>query len=94
MTADPGVFKAYDVRGVYPDQIDEEGGRRVGAAFVAVTGAKRSVSAPEVPTFKELGYDGFDDLHVANGLLAPIGTPLRVAPPPAVARNNSSVAGA
>ena len=41
----------------------------------AVTGAKRSVSAPEVPTFRELGYDGFDDLHVANGLLAPIGTP-------------------
>ena len=42
---------------------------------LAVTGAKRSVSAPEVPTFRELGYEGFDDLHVANGLLAPIGTP-------------------
>jgi tripartite-type tricarboxylate transporter receptor subunit TctC len=28
-----------------------------------------------VPTFRELGYDGFDDLYVANGLLAPIGTP-------------------
>ena len=42
---------------------------------LAVTGTKRSNSAPEVPTFKELGYDGFDDLHVANGLLAPVGTP-------------------
>ena len=41
MTIDPGVFKAYDVRGVYPAEIDEDGGRRVGAAFVAVTGAKR-----------------------------------------------------
>jgi tripartite-type tricarboxylate transporter receptor subunit TctC len=41
---------------------------------LAVTGAQRSVSAPEVPTFKELGYDGFDDLRVANGLLAPTGT--------------------
>ena len=38
---------------------------------LAVTGGKRSVSAPEVPTFRELGYDGFDDLYVANGLLAP-----------------------
>ena len=32
-------------------------------------------TAPEVPTFKELGYDGFDDLRVSNGLLAPKGTP-------------------
>ena len=38
---------------------------------LGVTGAKRSVSAPDVPTFRELGYDGFDDLYVANGLLAP-----------------------
>ena len=45
---------------------------------LAVTGAKRSVSAPEVPTFRELGYDGFDDLYVANGLLAPIGTPKEI----------------
>ena len=27
-----------------------------------------------MPTFKELGYEGFDDLRVANGLLAPKGT--------------------
>lgn len=42
---------------------------------LAVTGAKRATSDPDVPTFKELGYDGFDDLYVANGLLAPAGTP-------------------
>jgi tripartite-type tricarboxylate transporter receptor subunit TctC len=40
---------------------------------LAVTGARRAISAPEVPTFKELGYDGFDDLFVANGFLAPAG---------------------
>jgi phosphomannomutase len=33
------VFKAYDVRGTVPDQIDEELARAVGAAFVAVTGS-------------------------------------------------------
>jgi phosphomannomutase len=33
------VFKAYDVRGTYPDQLDEELARRVGRAFVALTGA-------------------------------------------------------
>src|SRR4029450_6239111 len=33
------VFKAYDVRGVYPDQLDEDLAERVGRAFVALTGA-------------------------------------------------------
>jgi tripartite-type tricarboxylate transporter receptor subunit TctC len=42
---------------------------------LAVTGPKRSVSAPEVPTFRELGYEGYDDLRVAIGLLAAAGTP-------------------
>jgi phosphomannomutase len=41
VTADPGVFKAYDVRGLYPGELDEEGAERIGAAFVAVTGASR-----------------------------------------------------
>jgi phosphomannomutase len=30
----PAVFKAYDVRGVYPDEIDEEGAEAVGRAYV------------------------------------------------------------
>ncbi len=33
------TFKAYDVRGTVPDQIDEDLARRVGNAFVQVTGA-------------------------------------------------------
>ncbi len=32
---DPGVFKAYDVRGIYPTQLDEEGARAIGRAYVA-----------------------------------------------------------
>jgi phosphomannomutase len=34
------VFKAYDVRGTVPDQIDEDLARAVGTAFVAVTGSE------------------------------------------------------
>ena len=41
MTLDPGVFKAYDIRGLYGEQMDEDGAERVGRAFIAVTGAKR-----------------------------------------------------
>src|SRR5439155_7199050 len=31
---DPKVFKAYDVRGIYPDELDEEGASAVGRAYV------------------------------------------------------------
>jgi phosphomannomutase len=41
MTMVPGAFKAYDVRGLYPQELDEEGAERIGRAFVEVTGAKR-----------------------------------------------------
>jgi phosphomannomutase len=36
-----GVFKAYDVRGTYPDQIDAELCRAIGAAAARFTGAER-----------------------------------------------------
>lgn len=31
---DPSVFKAYDVRGIYPSELDEEGAYRIGRAYV------------------------------------------------------------
>src|SRR3954468_251983 len=31
---DPKVFKAYDVRGVYPDELDEDGAYAIGRAYV------------------------------------------------------------
>jgi phosphomannomutase len=33
------IFKAYDIRGVYPDELDDDVARRVGNAFVAFTRA-------------------------------------------------------
>lgn len=33
------IFKAYDIRGIYPEQLNEEVMRRIGAAFAAVSGA-------------------------------------------------------
>src|SRR5437867_9262586 len=35
------IFKAYDIRGVYPDEVNEEAARAIGAAFVAYLKAKR-----------------------------------------------------
>jgi phosphomannomutase len=52
---DPSIFKAYDVRGIYPTQIDGEIARRIGRAFVDYLGARRiavgrdvRLSSPEV----------------------------------------------
>jgi phosphomannomutase len=42
------IFKAYDVRGVVPDELDEPAAEAVGAAFVEVTGAGSVVVAHDM----------------------------------------------
>jgi tripartite-type tricarboxylate transporter receptor subunit TctC len=46
---------------------------------IAVTGRERSPVLPNVPTLKESGYDGFEDLIICLGMLAPAGTPEPIA---------------
>jgi phosphomannomutase len=59
---DPKVFKAYDVRGIYPAEIDAEGGRAIGRAFVEQFEPKRiaagrdmRLSSPEMAAAAILG---------------------------------------
>jgi phosphomannomutase len=40
------IIKAYDVRGLYPEQLDAELAERVGAAFVQVVGARTADGGP------------------------------------------------
>ncbi len=42
------IVKAYDVRGIVPDQLDEPVARAIGAAFARVTGARRIVTARDM----------------------------------------------
>ena len=42
---------------------------------IAVTGRERSPVVPNVPTLKESGYDGFEDVVIWLGMLAPASTP-------------------
>jgi phosphomannomutase len=44
------IFKAYDIRGVVPDELNEEIAEAVGAAFVRVTGASAIVTAHDMRT--------------------------------------------
>ena len=41
MTINPAIFKAYDVRGLYPAEINEDAARLIGRGFVAYLQAKR-----------------------------------------------------
>ncbi len=41
MFLNPDIFKAYDVRGVYPGEVHEDAARAIGAAFVAYLEAQR-----------------------------------------------------
>src|SRR4051812_46983063 len=42
------IFKAYDIRGTYPDQIDAEAVRRIGAAFARFAGAPTILMARDM----------------------------------------------
>ena len=54
------IFKAYDIRGIVPDELDESVAEAVGAAFVRLTGAKSLVTlhdmrASSAPLTEALG---------------------------------------
>jgi len=56
VSLDPGIFKAYDVRGLYPSQIDEEVAYRIGRAFPRVLTQLRGGS-PDRGLQLALGHD-------------------------------------
>ncbi len=62
---DPNVFKAYDVRGVYPTEIDEEGAYAVARAFVERFGARRIAVGRDMrlsaPTMAQAAIEGAAD---------------------------------
>ena len=54
-----GIFKAYDIRGIYPEQLNEETAEKIGRAFVDYLGAKKIVIGRDMrphsePLFKAL----------------------------------------
>ena len=40
-TINPSIFKAYDIRGIYPSEIDREAALNIGRALIQYTGAKK-----------------------------------------------------
>jgi phosphomannomutase len=68
------IFKAYDVRGVYPDEIDETIARAVGNAFVAFTGAERVAVGHDMrPSSPKLAAAFVDGVTMAGADVTDIG---------------------
>ena len=78
MTLDPAVFKAYDVRGVVPDQLDPEGAYRIARAYVEVFAAKRIAIGHDMrlssPALAEAAVRGATDGGADVAVLGEIGT--------------------
>jgi phosphomannomutase len=60
------IFKAYDIRGVYPTELDEDVARRIGLGFATFTAAARVVVGHDMRTSSPDLSDAFID-GVASG---------------------------
>lgn len=72
MKVNPSIFKSYDIRGIFPSEIDEESAEQIGKLFIDCTGAKKVVVgrdmrlsspllfAPLVKGITEQGADVYD----------------------------------
>ena len=81
MPVNPGIFKAYDVRGVYPGEFNADVARDIGRAFVAYLGAKRiavgrdmrlsspTIAAAFIDGAREQGADVVDYGLIATDML-------------------------
>ena len=49
-----GIFKAYDIRGIYPEQIDAELAEKIGRAFVVFTNAKKMLVGDQDSNLRSL----------------------------------------
>jgi phosphomannomutase len=68
------VFKAYDVRGVYPDELDESLARRIGNAFAHFTGAQHLIVGRDMrPSSKPLAAAFIDGATLAGADVTDIG---------------------
>jgi len=67
MTINPSIFKAYDIRGIYPKEINEEAAYRVGRAFVVFTGAKSVVVGRDCRTSSDKLFSALEKGILSEG---------------------------
>jgi phosphomannomutase len=68
------IFKAYDVRGLYPDELDEALARRIGNAFAHFTGAQQLIVGHDMrPSSEPLSAAFIDGATLAGADVTDIG---------------------
>jgi phosphomannomutase len=64
----PDIFKAYDIRGIYPSDIDEAGAKAIGSAFAAYLGSREIAVGHDMrlssPSLKAAFIDGVTEQGV------------------------------
>ena len=80
-TINPAIFKAYDIRGLYPSEVNEDAARQIGRGFVAYLQARRiavsrdmrvsspSVAAAFIEGAREQGADVVDYGMLATDMM-------------------------
>ena len=75
---DPASFKAYDVRAIYPDELDEQGAYAIGRAFAEQFEPRRVAVGRDMrlssPSMAEAVRRGIADAGAAVADLGPVGT--------------------
>ena len=75
---DPKVFKAYDVRGIYPTDLDEDGAYRIGRAYVEQFEPRRIAVAHDMrlssPAMASAVVEGAADAGADVAMLGLVGT--------------------
>jgi phosphomannomutase len=61
------IFKAYDIRGLFPDEIDEDAAEQIGAAFARLTGTGAVVTVHDMRTSSAPLADAFGRGAAAQG---------------------------
>jgi phosphomannomutase len=62
-----GIFKAYDIRGSYPDELDETVAKKIGNAFVRLIDARRLVVARDMRSSASALAEAFIEGAVSSG---------------------------
>src|SRR5690349_21508603 len=67
MNVNADIFKAYDVRGIYPGEVNEEAARAIGGAFAAYLKARRVAVGRDMRLSSPALADAFTDGATSQG---------------------------